>query len=155
MEIKPITKGILMLTTGCNRACEYCFENHAHPRRMTFETAKRALDYMQSNCKDGQKVRLTFFGGEPLLMFDSIIVPLVSVRYGCPMRRAGATITCSILRVRICTLHECDVAPSTAGVEPTCRGIGPLFTHSASRSAASTSATEERLSFQAATHTCM
>ena len=50
---------------------------------MTLDTAKKAVDFMVNNFKKakelgyGQKeINLTYFGGEPTLCWDSIIVPL-------------------------------------------------------------------------------
>ena len=70
---------ILVLTDDCNLECQYCFV-HQSKNYMTLETAKKAVDFLFSNNinnKD-QKLMITFFGGEPLLCYDSIIVPLVN-----------------------------------------------------------------------------
>lgn len=51
---------------------------------MTLQTAKDAADFLAGNAEDGQ-ASLNFFGGEPLLMWDEIIVPLtlyIRERYG-------------------------------------------------------------------------
>ena len=76
MRILPMRKGIAMLTSACNLSCEYCFETHC-PKHMTLEMAKQTVDYLCGNCKEGESAGVVFFGGEPMLMFDPIIVPLL------------------------------------------------------------------------------
>ena len=77
--------GILILTEDCNLQCRYCFVEQ-HPKFMTLDTAKVIVDYCVNNLhwwkenagmpKSAQS-DFFFFGGEPMLMFDSIIKPLV------------------------------------------------------------------------------
>lgn len=71
------------LTDNCNLACRYCFVQQK-PNYMTLQVAKDAVDYIVNNYnirtkKYGLQDRkgVFFFGGEPTLMFDSIIVPLM------------------------------------------------------------------------------
>ena len=52
---------------------------------MSLETAKKAVDFMVNNFNKAKElgygqdqVNLTFFGGEPTLCWDSIIVPLTA-----------------------------------------------------------------------------
>lgn len=75
----------LNLTDDCNLACKYCFVQQK-PHYMTFEVAKDAVEFIMSNHKKKSelyadeelgKPNITFFGGEPTLMWDKIIVPLV------------------------------------------------------------------------------
>lgn len=78
IKIKPITTAIVLLTTGCNLRCEYCFEESLRPKNMTFDIAKDTLNFL---IKNGENLRknshFTFFGGEPMLTFDSVMVPLI------------------------------------------------------------------------------
>lgn len=74
---------MLNLTDNCNLACRYCFVQQK-PNYMTLQVAKDAVDFIVKNYnirieKYGLKDRkgIFFFGGEPTLMFDSIIVPLM------------------------------------------------------------------------------
>ena len=83
MQIKPLTKAIIMLTNKCNLMCPYCFETRT-PEDMSFEIAEQAIDFLQSNCQKQQSPYVTFFGGEPLLQFDNIIIPLVE-KYNTPI----------------------------------------------------------------------
>lgn len=73
-EIKPIRNVITLLTNQCPCACEYCFEDK-DSRNMTYQTAKDTLDFIHKTHSTYHNY--TFFGGEPMLEFDSIIVPLV------------------------------------------------------------------------------
>ncbi|HRT96266.1 MAG TPA: radical SAM protein [Planctomycetota bacterium] len=57
---------ILWLTRDCNLRCRYCFARglDAEPRRMTSDTARRALELL---LPPGRPATIAFFGGEPLL----------------------------------------------------------------------------------------
>ena len=71
------TSMLLSLTNRCNLACNYCFVKQ-NPQDMTLEIAEKAVSILLENCKlKDQKPHLNFFGGEPLLMYEEIIVPLV------------------------------------------------------------------------------
>ena len=80
MELPKITSAFLNLTNSCNLTCRYCFVEQK-PEFMTLQTAKDAADFLAGN---GQ-ASINFFGGEPMLMWDEIIVPLtlyVHEKYG-------------------------------------------------------------------------
>ncbi|MBC2724871.1 MAG: 4Fe-4S cluster-binding domain-containing protein [Desulfosporosinus sp.] len=65
----------LLVTEDCNLQCKYCFEGDDKPRKyMTFETAKKAVDYLIQTDEDNENKRfgIVFFGGEPLMNFDLI-----------------------------------------------------------------------------------
>lgn len=79
----PITEICLNVTEECNLACRYCFTEH-HPHFMTLDVAKDTVKWLLDNAKIAETITGTyqdptvgFFGGEPTLMWDSIIVPLV------------------------------------------------------------------------------
>lgn len=66
---------ILELTEKCNLRCKYCVYHEYNPayrnfetRDMEWDTAKRAIDYTCSH--SGEKVAVTFYGGEPLVKFE-------------------------------------------------------------------------------------
>lgn len=70
-------KGIMLVVTHqCNLRCRYCFVEK-HPETMTIETAIDAVEYVLRNAEPGKTPSVNFFGGEPTLCWDSIIVPLV------------------------------------------------------------------------------
>lgn len=54
-----------------------CFEQK-HPHHMSLQTAKDTVDFLANNAQKQNDVpSINFFGGEPTLMWDSIIVPTV------------------------------------------------------------------------------
>lgn len=68
----------LQVTQGCNLKCEYCaysgnYFNREHTNKsMSFETAKKAIDYFISHARDSSHFAISFYGGEPLLEFELI-----------------------------------------------------------------------------------
>lgn len=66
---------VLQVTRNCNLRCEYCIysENKNKDQRshsndvMTFETAKKALDFYREHINDTDQAIIGFYGGEPLL----------------------------------------------------------------------------------------
>lgn len=61
----------LHIAHDCNLACRYCFaeegEYHGHRELMSFETGKRALDFLIANSGLRRNLEVDFFGGEPLM----------------------------------------------------------------------------------------
>ena len=85
-----LSSACLNLTDACNLACKYCFVQQ-HPHYMTLDIAKKSVDFLVKNLRakkengylsENDKCNITFFGGEPTLMWDSIIVPLVNYTEG-------------------------------------------------------------------------
>lgn len=75
-SLPEITSVFLVLTQACNLKCKYCFVVQK-PREMTYQIAKDAADYVARNAKlRGEVPCINFFGGEPLLKWKEIIVPL-------------------------------------------------------------------------------
>jgi len=68
--IPPLNMMELFLTEACNLRCDYCFvaTKRAY-RRMSWEVAKRAIDFLMKESKEEKEVEILFFGGEPLLAF--------------------------------------------------------------------------------------
>lgn len=71
---------LLQVTQGCNFRCEYCIytasidgiqRKHTN-KRMDFQTAKHAVDYLWNHSIDSDVVTIGFYGGEPLLEFELI-----------------------------------------------------------------------------------
>lgn len=60
-----ITSYTIFTTTDCNARCYYCFELGWNRVHMTEETALKAVQYIKNHC-GGQKVNISWFGGEPL-----------------------------------------------------------------------------------------
>jgi len=67
---------ILQVTQQCNLRCEYCvysgsYHNRTHAnKRMSRETAVKAIDFLFSHSRDSKRNNIGFYGGEPLLEFD-------------------------------------------------------------------------------------
>ena len=76
-KLLPI-HGILSVTNRCNLSCPYCFHSQTE-KDIDFYTADMAVRYIIMNATI-QKVKpsISFFGGEPLLMFNEIIKPLIN-----------------------------------------------------------------------------
>lgn len=64
----------LHVAHDCNLACKYCFAGKGEydgPRGlMSFETGKRALDFLVEQSGTRHNLEVDFFGGEPLLNWD-------------------------------------------------------------------------------------
>ena len=58
----------------CNFRCRYCFADegayHSKRESMSFETAKRAVDFLIENSGKRKVLEMDFFGGEPLMNLD-------------------------------------------------------------------------------------
>lgn len=70
----------LQVTQNCNLRCGYCIysadsnlDQRSHSRHhMTYETAKKALNFYKEHSQDSDIAGISFYGGEPLLEFDLI-----------------------------------------------------------------------------------
>ena len=64
---------VLQVTQQCNLRCAYCaysgnyFTREHCDKKMTFETAKKAIDYAISHSSEIGEMCFSFYGGEPLL----------------------------------------------------------------------------------------
>lgn len=60
----------------CNLNCSYCFASqgkyHGERALMSFETGKRALDFLIENSGTRKNLEVDFFGGEPLMNWDVV-----------------------------------------------------------------------------------
>lgn len=61
----------ILPTTKCNAKCFYCYEEGLIPNTMSLKTQDKVVDYLIKNAKYGN-LRLTWFGGEPLLSSNII-----------------------------------------------------------------------------------
>ena len=70
-EVKALC---LHVAHACNLNCDYCFaaqgKFHGQDALMSFETGKRALDFLMENSGSRRNLEVDFFGGEPLLNFQ-------------------------------------------------------------------------------------
>ena len=60
----------------CNLNCSYCFASqgkyHGERALMSFETGKRALDFLVENSGSRTNLEVDFFGGEPLMNWEVV-----------------------------------------------------------------------------------
>lgn len=69
---------ILQITQSCNLRCEYCiysgeYRNRTHSsKQMSFETAKKAMDYYIQHSRDTEQLSVGFYGGEPCVNYELI-----------------------------------------------------------------------------------
>ena len=69
---------ILQVTQQCNLRCSYCaysgnYYNREHSnKRMSFDLAKKAIDFYYDHANETDKLIIAFYGGEPLLEFQLI-----------------------------------------------------------------------------------
>lgn len=75
---RKIEKLILQLTQDCNFRCKYCIyseeinhkQRHHSKKRMSWDTAKAAIDFYGEHSIDSSLWHIGFYGGEPLLEFE-------------------------------------------------------------------------------------
>ena len=72
-EVKALC---LHVAHTCNLNCSYCFASqgrfHGERALMSFETAKRAMDFLIENSGNHRNLEVDFFGGEPLMNWDVV-----------------------------------------------------------------------------------
>lgn len=80
-ELKRKTSGVikalcLHVAHTCNLNCAYCFASQGKYQGeralMSFETGKRALDFLVENSGTRRNLEVDFFGGEPLMNWDVV-----------------------------------------------------------------------------------
>lgn len=95
---------IIMPTHRCNFKCKYCYENSefSSVKDMSLEEQKRILKYIQKNARLHSKLRVSWFGGEPLLAVKAIkymseeivkICDKSNIRYDSEMTTNGYNLT--------------------------------------------------------------
>lgn len=66
----------LLMAQGCNLGCRYCYawRNGSNQKGtlMSFEMAKRSVDFLVKRSGRRKSLQVTFFGGEPLLNYPVI-----------------------------------------------------------------------------------
>ena len=66
----------LHVAHDCNLRCRYCFASTGDFKQgrslMSFETAKRAIDFLIEKSANRKNLEVDFFGGEPLLNFEVV-----------------------------------------------------------------------------------
>ncbi len=77
---RRLIKLTLQVTQDCNFRCKYCIYSEEHNDRqrshskkhMSWETAKKAVDFLWEHSADSSSINIGFYGGEPLLEIDLI-----------------------------------------------------------------------------------
>lgn len=66
----------LHVAHDCNLKCEYCFASQGNFKgersMMSLETGKKALKYLAQNSGNRRNLEVDFFGGEPLMNFETV-----------------------------------------------------------------------------------
>ncbi len=72
-EVKALC---LHVSHTCNLTCSYCFAGQGKFRGkralMSFDTGKKALDFLVRNSGGHRNLEVDFFGGEPLMNWDTV-----------------------------------------------------------------------------------
>ncbi|MGV7105765.1 radical SAM protein [Flavobacterium sp. U410] len=67
-------------TMNCNFKCWYCYETHIASSKMNKETIQSVIKFCEntiSENKDLKRFYLSWFGGEPLLQYQDVVLPLL------------------------------------------------------------------------------
>ncbi|MBS1585724.1 MAG: radical SAM protein [Bacteroidetes bacterium] len=106
-------------TMNCNFKCWYCYETHVKDSKMSGATVNAIIIAAQNIIQQKKELKgftLTFFGGEPLLYFDKVIVTILesihleckraNVQFGAGMTTNGLLINSEMLA--ICKMYGLD-----------------------------------------------
>lgn len=73
---KPLKALCLNVAHSCNLTCSYCFAAqglyHGDQALMPYETGRQALDYLVAHSGSRCNLEVDFFGGEPLLNWETV-----------------------------------------------------------------------------------
>ena len=97
---KNVLEPTLLLTYNCNFDCIYCFQRGFRSNSSVSEEVVRGfINYVRKN-ERGRKVRVTYFGGEPLLelrKIEEISQQLQDLRYTFSVVTNGSLLTPSVV----------------------------------------------------------
>ena len=65
-------KVVILPTTGCNARCSYCIGVDNPIANMTYDTAKKAIEYIVERAREYDNIKFDWYGGEPLLRQELI-----------------------------------------------------------------------------------
>ncbi len=72
----PVKAMCLNIAHDCQLRCKYCFASMGDfgkgRKLMSFETGKHAIDFLLENSGDRPNLEVDFFGGEPLMNFNTV-----------------------------------------------------------------------------------
>lgn len=127
----------LQLTQDCNFRCNYCVysetnnklnRNHSK-RKISFDLAKKGVDFLLSHSRDIASPSIGFYGGEPLLEFDllkKIVIYAESIFWGKDIR-FNITTNCSLINREIMDFFAEHDMPLLISLD------GPKYMHDANR----------------------
>jgi sulfatase maturation enzyme AslB (radical SAM superfamily) len=91
-DTEPVNSLVLLLTSGCNLACRYCYRQAGADRRLNWRDLRRNLDWALA--APGDELEFIFSGGEPLLEFNMLSR---AVNYLGNLPRAGRPVKLRVL----------------------------------------------------------
>lgn len=71
-------------TMNCNFKCWYCYETHIKGSKVTSDTFQKITSYIDNTMsarKNLKRFILSFFGGEPLLYYKDVVLPLMQYTF--------------------------------------------------------------------------
>jgi uncharacterized protein len=82
-ENKSSYRLIINPTVNCNFSCWYCYENHTAKTKMNSDIYQRILQHINNIVLNDEleQFHLSFFGGEPLLYYSKVILPIAQYTY--------------------------------------------------------------------------
>jgi len=96
---RRIEQMTLQVTQNCNLRCGYCvysgrYDNRGHSNKtMSFETAKKSIDFLVEHSADLDRAALAFYGGEPLLEIGLIRKCIEYINEVYPYKKFSYTLT--------------------------------------------------------------
>ena len=122
---------ILQITQACNLRCSYCAyadvnntAQRSHSgKRMSWETAKKAVDFLRDHSAESKEVAVSFYGGEPTLEFDLVkkIVSYAEEQFLGRDLRFSMTTNATVLTdeiIKFIVDHKVNVMISLDGPKP-------------------------------------
>lgn len=94
---------VLQVTQNCNLKCKYCvyaingIYNRKHSaKNMEWDTAQRAIDYLREHSKDLTNVRISFYGGEPMLNMPLVEKAVLYAEKTMPYKKISFAMTTNL-----------------------------------------------------------
>ena len=75
----PLDSLTVLLTSGCNLECQYCFRQAGSSRDLAWRDLERALVWAAAT--PGEELEVIFSGGEPLLAFETLRKAVKHIRH--------------------------------------------------------------------------
>ena len=94
---RRLFNAVVVLNLDCNLACSYCYEDNFRGNfYMSAETADLFVDTVtRDQIEKGHDVKISFYGGEPLLSID--LIKGISARLGSAARERGTKFSFSLI----------------------------------------------------------